>query len=184
MNRLSFGRGLLIAAVPLTLLAFGCQEPQRATGRRTGPSATARQRRGAGTEVNGIVDAARKLGTETANPVVTTDSGLKYIQVKQGKGEAAKAGDMAVVHYTGWLVDGKKFDSSVDRGTPFSFLIGEGRVIEGWDEGVAGMKPGEVRKLIVPPDLGYGDRHMGPIPPNSTLIFDVELREVQKVGQP
>jgi FKBP-type peptidyl-prolyl cis-trans isomerase len=83
------------------------------------------------------------------------------------------------VHYTGWLVNGTKFDSSKDHGAPFSFLLGARQVIKGWDEGVAGMKPGGVRKLIVPPELGYGSRPTGPIPANSTLIFEVQFLKAQ-----
>jgi FKBP-type peptidyl-prolyl cis-trans isomerase len=125
------------------------------------------------------VEAARTLGTASENPVVETDSGLQYIVVAEGDGNEARAGDTVSVHYTGWLVDGNKFDSSRDRGQPFVFPLGAGRVIKGWDEGVAGMKVGGVRKLIVPPELGYGERGIGPIPPNSTLIFEVELLEVR-----
>jgi FKBP-type peptidyl-prolyl cis-trans isomerase FkpA len=133
---------------------------------------------------NTPVDAARKLGAQSESAVVSTGSGLQYIDVKEGEGTPAKAGDMAIVHYTGWLVNGRKFDSSLDRGKTFNFPLGAGRVIRGWDEGVAGMKPGGVRKLIVPAELGYGDRGVGPIPPNSTLIFEVQLLEIQYAGQP
>ena len=112
---------------------------------------------------------------------------LQKIDVKQGNGSEAIAGKPVVVHYTGWLYDeskpdkkGAKFDSSRDRGTPFSFPLGAGRVIRGWDEGVAGMKVGGQRTLIIPPSLGYGERGAGGvIPPNATLIFDVELIEVK-----
>ena len=121
------------------------------------------------------MDAARKLGTPTENEVVTMDSGLEYIDVKVGEGAEANAGQMVSVHYTGWLVHGTKFDSSVDRGQPFEFPLGGGSVIKGWDEGVAGMKIGGVRKLIIPSDMGYGSRGAGQIPPHSTLIFEVEL---------
>jgi peptidylprolyl isomerase len=118
--------------------------------------------------------------------VVTTNSGLKYIDTKPGDGAAAKAGDTVKVHYTGWLTTdegktkGKKFDSSLDRGKPFGFSLGAGDVIKGWDEGVAGMKVGGKRTLIIPPDLGYGKRGAGDdIPPNSTLLFEVELLEIK-----
>jgi FKBP-type peptidyl-prolyl cis-trans isomerase len=112
--------------------------------------------------------------------VVTTKSGLQYEDVKEGTGAVAKAGNTVEVHYTGWLTDNTKFDSSVDRGKPFSFKLGSGQVIKGWDEGVAGMKVGGQRRLSIPPDLGYGQRGAGRvIPPNATLIFDVELLNVK-----
>ncbi|MBH0199317.1 MAG: FKBP-type peptidyl-prolyl cis-trans isomerase [Nitrospira sp.] len=110
------------------------------------------------------------------NQAVTMPSGLKYIDQVVGTGDVAVAGKTASVHYTGWLENGKKFDSSVDRGQPFSFPLGAGRVIKGWDEGVQGMKVGGKRKLTIPSELGYGSRGAGGvIPPNATLIFDVEL---------
>jgi peptidylprolyl isomerase len=114
----------------------------------------------------------------------TTASGLKIIDTTVGTGATPKAGQTCVMHYTGWLYeDGKKggkFDSSVDRGQPFEFQIGVGQVIGGWDEGVASMKVGGKRTLIIPPDLGYGARGAGGvIPPNATLIFDVELLDVK-----
>jgi peptidylprolyl isomerase len=110
---------------------------------------------------------------------ITTRSGLKYFDVKVGTGKEAKEGDTVVVHYTGRLKNGKKFDSSVDRDKPFDFPLGAGKVIPGWDEGVAGMKEGGKRKLIIPPELGYGSEGGGPIPPNSELHFDVELLKVK-----
>jgi len=114
------------------------------------------------------------------NQEVTTPSGLKYVDQVVGTGEVAVAGKTVNVHYTGWLENGKKFDSSVDRGQPFSFPLGAGRVIKGWDEGVQGMKIGGKRKLTIPSDLGYGSRGAGGvIPPNATLIFDVELLGVR-----
>jgi FKBP-type peptidyl-prolyl cis-trans isomerase len=112
--------------------------------------------------------------------MVTTASGLKYEDQQEGTGAAAKAGDTVDVHYTGWLTDGKKFDSSVDRGQPFSFKLGAGRVIKGWDEGVAGMKIGGKRKLTIPAALGYGARGAGGvIPPNAELVFEVELLKIR-----
>ena len=112
---------------------------------------------------------------------VTTDSGLKYEVLASGNGQAAQNGDTAVVHYTGWLTDGTKFDSSVDRGSPFEFTVGEGGVIQGWDEAVALMKVGDKWKLTIPAELAYGNRSVagGLIPPNSTLIFDVELLDLK-----
>ncbi len=111
---------------------------------------------------------------------MTTDSGLQYIDLKMGDGREAHVGETAIVHYTGWLKDGTKFDSSVDRNQPFSFRFGAGRVIKGWDEGVVGMKIGSKRKLIIPPNLGYGPRGAGrTIPPNATLTFDVELLDLR-----
>ncbi|MFM9938406.1 MAG: FKBP-type peptidyl-prolyl cis-trans isomerase [Hyphomicrobiaceae bacterium] len=119
-----------------------------------------------------------------AGAPVTTASGLKIIDTKVGTGASPQRGQTCVMHYTGWLyvndAKGAKFDSSKDRGEPFEFPIGAGRVIKGWDEGVASMKVGGARTLIIPPDLGYGARGAGGvIPPNATLIFDVELLGVK-----
>jgi FKBP-type peptidyl-prolyl cis-trans isomerase len=112
--------------------------------------------------------------------LITTASGLQYRDLVVGTGGDARDGLTAVVHYTGWLVDGTKFDSSLDRGDPISFPIGQGRVIQGWDEGVASMNVGGKRELTIPPDLGYGDRGAGGvIPPGATLIFEVELLELR-----
>jgi FKBP-type peptidyl-prolyl cis-trans isomerase len=112
---------------------------------------------------------------------VTTASGLKYWVLKEGTGPTPKTGDTVKVHYTGWLQDGTKFDSSVDRGEPFEFAVGTGMVIPGWDEGVGTMKVGEKRQFEIPPNLAYGERGAGgAIPPNATLIFDVELLGVNQ----
>ncbi|KAF0202083.1 MAG: FKBP-type peptidyl-prolyl cis-trans isomerase [Gallionellaceae bacterium] len=108
--------------------------------------------------------------------IITTASGLQYEEILTGDGATAKAGDMVTVHYTGWLTDGSKFDSSKDRNDPFEFNLGGGEVIRGWDEGVQGMQVGGIRKLTIPASLGYGARGAGRvIPPNATLIFEVEL---------
>jgi peptidylprolyl isomerase len=129
--------------------------------------------------------AAQEAKKETKEKKWTkTDSGLQYRDVKKGTGPEIKKGQTAVVHYTGWLwVDdakGKQFDTSKKRGRPFDFVLGEGNVIQGWHEGVAGMKVGGTRELIIPPDLGYGERgYPGSIPPNATLFFEVELKEIQ-----
>ena len=113
-------------------------------------------------------------------PSTTTPSGLIIDDIVVGDGAAASAGQKVTVHYTGWLTNGTKFDSSKDRNDPFEFPLGAGRVIKGWDEGVAGMKIGGKRKLTIPPALGYGARGAGGvIPPNATLVFEVELLGVQ-----
>lgn len=114
-----------------------------------------------------------------ATPPSTTPSGLQYIDVVQGTGPEARPGQRVTVHYTGWLTNGTKFDSSRDNRTPFAFDLGRGGVIQGWDQGVAGMRVGGQRRLIIPPDLGYGPRGYPPvIPPSATLIFDVELLQI------
>jgi peptidylprolyl isomerase len=120
-------------------------------------------------------------GKAAATKTVTTASGLKYLDVKAGNGASPVKGKQVKVHYTGTLENGKKFDSSVDRNEPFSFVIGVGQVIPGWDEGVMSMKVGGKRKLIIPSKLGYGAAGAGGvIPPNATLLFDVELLDVAK----
>lgn len=121
---------------------------------------------------------------QTAGKTMTTSSDLQITDTKVGEGATPKTGQTCVMHYTGWLyqngVKGKKFDSSLDRGEPFEFAIGTHQVIRGWDEGVASMKVGGKRTLIIPPELGYGARGAGGvIPPNATLIFDVELLDVK-----
>jgi peptidylprolyl isomerase len=133
----------------------------------------------------GLLSLALTITLFAAAKVVTTSSGLKYIDHKVGTGDEAVKGTTVDVHYTGWLyVDGKrgqKFDSSVDRGRPFSFKLGARQVISGWDEGVQGMKVGGKRELFIPPDLGYGVRGAGGvIPPGATLDFEVELLKVSK----
>jgi peptidylprolyl isomerase len=133
-----------------------------------------------------VIAALAPLGgsAAAADQVVEMPNGLKYTDIKVGDGAVATAGKKVSVHYTGWLSNngakGAKFDSSVDRGKPFEFTLGAHQVIAGWDEGVAGMKVGGERTLIIPPELGYGARGAGGvIPPNATLIFDVQLLAVQ-----
>ncbi|MBL7686072.1 MAG: FKBP-type peptidyl-prolyl cis-trans isomerase [Deltaproteobacteria bacterium] len=115
----------------------------------------------------------------TTSKSTTTPSGLKIEDIKVGTGAPAVVGKKVKVHYTGWLLDGTKFDSSKDRGDPFVFTLGAGEVIKGWDEGVTTMKIGGTRKLTIPAELAYGPRAMGKIKPNSTLVFEVELLGVQ-----
>jgi FKBP-type peptidyl-prolyl cis-trans isomerase len=129
--------------------------------------------------------AAKKTDTSAPTKVTgegtKTPSGLQYWDIRIGNGDVAKEGSHVRVHYTGWLTNGKKFDSSVDAGRPFDFTIGNGEVIKGWEEGVAGMRAGGKRQLRIPPSLGYGAEGTpgGPIPSNATLIFDVQLLQVQ-----
>ena len=130
-----------------------------------------------------LTTACAKKATETAQgaPEVANATGLKHQDLKVGDGPEAVSGKTVDVHYTGWLEDGTKFDSSLDRGEPFSFRLGAGQVIEGWDQGVAGMKVGGKRKLTIPPDLAYGQEGAGGvIPPGATLVFEVELLGVRE----
>jgi FKBP-type peptidyl-prolyl cis-trans isomerase len=143
----------------------------------------------AGNDADSVPKAEPTGAAVTAEPVVIT-TGLTMTKLKNGYGRAAVAGDIATVHYSGWLYDenapdgrGKKFDSSVDRGDPFRFPLGAGRVIRGWDEGVVGMLIGEKRELKIAPELGYGDRGAGSaIPPGATLLFEVELLGLEGPG--
>lgn len=133
---------------------------------------------------NVVLRAANEATAQTTGNVMTTESGLKIEDTKVGTGASPKTGQTCVMHYTGWLYEngakGEKFDSSVDRGQPFEFEIGTGRVIRGWDEGVATMKVGGKRTLIIPAELGYGARGAGGvIPPHATLIFEVELLDIK-----
>jgi len=130
-----------------------------------------------GTPGKGGFSAALEIDTTA---LTRTPSGLRYQDVSLGSGAVASAGKTVSVHYTGWLPNGEKFDSSRDRNQPFGFSLGAGQVIAGWDEGVAGMKVGGRRKLVIPPDLGYGTAGAPPdIPPGATLVFDVELLDVR-----
>ncbi len=127
---------------------------------------------------NQAEDAVATASVETGE-MITTATGLQYQDMVLGEGPAAKPGDIVSVHYTGWLEDGTQFDSSIQRDTPFEFTLGTGSVIDGWDEGVAGMQVGGTRRLIIPPELAYGEAgRSGAIPPNATLTFEVNLLNI------
>ena len=165
-------RFLALAALALLVSVAACQ--QSATNGGTASTTSSGSGTTAGT-TGGETPAAGSI----SGGVVTTPSGLKYEDMNVGDGTLAERGNRVSVHYTGWLTDGTKFDSSLDRGQPFQFRLGEGQVIRGWDEGVAGMRIGGKRKLTIPPNLGYGEAGAGAvIPPNATLVFEVELLSV------
>lgn len=133
-----------------------------------------------GAENNRNVENLFDYGSKSQNNIITMENGkLKITDVAIGAGEEAKPGNTLTIHYTGTFSDGKKFDSSLDRGEPIKFTLGAGQVIKGWDLGVRGMKVGGKRELIIEPDLGYGAEAVGPIPPNSTLLFSVELLKIE-----
>jgi peptidylprolyl isomerase len=173
---------LFVAALALTVAACNGKTSETTTAGTTGqPAATASSE--TATTTTAATDtappAAQGATMDTfampANPQ-TTSSGLKYTIDQPGTGAQPKAGQTVSVQYTGWLTDGTKFDSSRDHGAPLEFPLGQARVIKGWDEGIAAMKVGEKRTLVIPPELGYGaPGYPGLIPPNSTLVFKVEL---------
>ncbi len=133
---------------------------------------------------NGATPTAPDEGPPTVDTEPTfTDTGLGIIDIVEGTGETPETGKLMVVHYTGWLSDGTKFDSSLDRGTPFEFPLGAGQVIAGWDEGVATMQVGGKRRLIIPAELAYGEQERSSIPPNSELTFDIELLEIKEAPE-
>jgi FKBP-type peptidyl-prolyl cis-trans isomerase len=126
------------------------------------------------------VEAAPEMAPAVDLSAMTqTSSGLYILDLEVGEGEEAAVGQLATVHYTGWFIDGEKFDSSLDREEPYAFPLGAGQVIAGWDEGVVGMRVGGNRRLVIPPELAYGPQGRPGIPPNSTLVFDVELLRVE-----
>lgn len=134
------------------------------------------------TKKESATDPAAQTPTDESSETATAQTGvteLKIEEMTEGDGQAAKEGDTVSVHYTGWLTDGTEFDSSHKRNQPFEFKLGAGQVIPGWDKGIQGMKVGGKRKLTIPPAMAYGERGAGPIPPNSTLVFEVELLNVK-----
>ena len=166
-------RAITIVVALVALAAMGCNQS------KTESTSSSTTSTGAVATPADTSTPAPATGGAAANEVAMP-SGLKYQDLQVGNGALAESGMTASVHYTGWLTDGTKFDSSVDRGAPFSFRIGAGQVIRGWDEGVKGMRVGGKRKLTIPPDLGYGAQGAGGvIPPNATLVFDVELLGVR-----
>jgi FKBP-type peptidyl-prolyl cis-trans isomerase FkpA len=175
-------KALIISALSLTLA--GCPAGQQEATSSPSPNPDEQPAAAsAAPSPSATPDAADKGEVISTQAQVKTASGLAYTVLQEGKKDApvAKSGDTVVVHYTGWLTNGTKFDSSLDRNQPFDFRLGQGMVIKGWDEGVAGMKVGEKRKLVIPSELGYGERGAGggQIPPNSTLVFEVELLELR-----
>ena len=162
---------LYVAAVVAIVVLAGFTYFFKSSGQKT-----------AGTPENppDLAALAVPIGAPKGDPKSGTLSVATMQVLKEGTGAVAEKGNTVSVHYTGWLTDGTKFDSSVDRGQPFTFTLGAGQVIEGWDTGVAGMKVGEKRKLTIPPEFGYGPDGSPPvIPPNATLIFEVELLDVK-----
>ena len=166
---------LLAAASPLTLLlvfACGGEPAQEEVPAGDEPAPVEAPAPMAGTDV--ATEYAADLNVDLS-AMERRESGLMVQELAAGEGEAAEAGDQVFVHYTGWLPDGSQFDSSHDRGTPYGYPLGAGQDIAGWDEGIAGLRPGGRRRLVIPPALAYGASGRPGIPPNATLVFDVEL---------
>jgi len=175
-------RSLAWLAAFMIVAALGCQKQEQAEEQMAGEqSATTETGMAPDTAATAMSDTAAGAPSMEKAEMVTTASGLKYIDMVVGTGAMPQAGQTVTVHYTGWLKDGTEFDSSVRRGQPFQFPIGRGAVIKGWDEGVGTMKVGGKRKLVIPPALAYGEAGTGGgrIPPNAELVFDVELLGVQ-----
>lgn len=177
MNRKNLPRLFLAAALPATAFFASCGGDDDDAPTPTNPALSATTT--AASQASPTKAASTTTGAIHLKNPTTTASGLKYEDVVVGSGASPKAGQRVTVHYTGTFVSGQKFDSSRDRNEPFTFIIGNGNVIKGWDEGVMTMKVGGKRMLEIPPALGYGNRDYGPIPGGSTLLFEVELLGVQ-----
>lgn len=183
MREILISFGVVVACCAVLLVAQftgGDSEQAVADGAANAPAAVTQTETLVAQSASDLMEDDAPEGDAMADEnVVTTDSGLQYVVINEGDGAQPQSGQRVFVHYVGTLEDGTKFDSSRDRGRPFDFTVGQGQVIKGWDEGVGMMRVGDRRKLIIPPDLGYGARGAGGvIPPNATLIFDVELLRI------
>lgn len=173
---------LFLILLSLLVLSFSCSKEKKTSPEKT---LGAKSQTKAPAEISSSPKAEIKIGVEKPSSIskqnfTKTETGLKYADILKGTGKQPQAGEKVQVHYTGWLTNGKRFDSSVLRKKPFVFVIGKKQVIPGWDEGVMSMREGGVRQLVIPPQLAYGDRGIGGvIPPNATLIFEVQLLQIQ-----
>jgi FKBP-type peptidyl-prolyl cis-trans isomerase len=165
----------LVMTVAFVLMAAGCNEAGQNAGSTTASSTTTTKSTESGSSVSATAKVTGGAEGASGGNVHKLASGLQYEDVVVGSGKMAEPGMNVSVHYTGTFTDGVKFDSSLDRGTPYTFQLGAGEVIQGWDEGIKGMRIGGKRKLTIPPDMAYGSAGRPGIPPNATLLFDVEL---------
>lgn len=177
MRRRAVLTAIPLLTLPLLVACGGGQDDASGSASDDGAGAEASAEAAAGADT-----VCRSLTAVPADSMTSAGDGLRYLQLAEGEGRTAGAGDTVAVHYTGCLTDGTKFDSSRDRGRPIRFVLGTGRVIQGWDQGVQGMKVGDRRLLRIPPELAYGSRGSGPIPPDATLLFRVELMEAAPGG--
>ena len=176
-----FMKTFFILMISVSLMVWGCGKKETSQTQKPATAQKEASTQPAEAQVGVAVEKPHQIPEDQ---FTTTPSGLKYADIVVGEGEQPQKGDIVVVHYTGWLTDGKRFDSSVLRGKPFKFPLGMHRVIAGWDEGVASMRVGGVRQLIIPPELAYGSRGAGGvIPPNATLIFEVQMLGIEKPQQ-